>query len=42
MMRQRANASGDSTQTPGPTLFSLMIVNKSGGLVYNKVKDGND
>ena len=39
MMRPRGGAGGDASQAPGPTLYSLMIVNKSGGLIYNKVKN---
>ena len=42
MMRQRGGGGGgsssnDASKAPGPTLYSLMIVNKSGGLIYNKV-----
>ena len=38
MMRPRGGAGSDASQAPGHTLYSLMIVNKSGGLIYNKVK----
>lgn len=38
MMRPRGGGSNEAAQASGPTLYSLMIVNKSGGLIYNKVK----